>query len=49
MLNILEFPHLGEHKMTKGKTKDLPVVSATPVNTLVDEEDENPDVVKEDN
>jgi len=39
-------PHLGGEKppsahkmMLKGKTTELPVVSATPVNTLVEEED----------
>jgi hypothetical protein len=35
--------------MVKGKTTDLPIVSATPVNTLVDEEEDNPDEEKEDN
>ena len=43
----LEFPIFGsgkhvpaDHKMLKIKTMDLPPVSSTPVNTLVDEEEE---------
>ncbi len=50
MLDRIEFPHLGEHKagpehkMTKGKTVELPKVSPTPVNTLVEEDDPEADL-----
>ena len=35
------------HKLAKGKTEELPEVSATPVNTLVEEDDDNMDPAEE--
>jgi len=53
---IIELSHFGEHKpviehkpmQMKGKMAEMPILSATPVNTLVDEEEDNPDPVIDD-